>query len=56
MGAILVNADSSYMHLTVLCEKELPWMNSRDWMFRSLLTLLKNTFISVMYYAMFSSF
>lgn len=56
MGAILVTADSSYMHPTILCERELPWMNSEDWMFSSPLTLLKNTFVSVMYYAMFSSF
>lgn len=56
MGAILVTADSSYVHPTVLWEKELPWMNSEDWMFRSPLTPLKNAFVSVMYYAMFSSF
>lgn len=56
MGAVLRTADSSYVHPTALCEKELPWMNSEDWMFRSPLSPLKNTFVSVMYYAMFSSF
>lgn len=56
MGANLVTADSSYVLPTILCEKELPWMNPEDWTFRAPLTSLKNTFVSVIYYAMFLSF